>query len=278
MDNLFTNVLRQAKETNTACAAINILNYTTTRSIVAAAEKAGRNVILQPSTSTVKVYGAEPIRDMVNILRKNSKVTVTLHLDHCKDASIARECVDLGWDSVMMDYSALPFDENVRLTKEMVDYAHERGVAVEGEIGIISGVEDEISVERGNYANAEDVERFVQLTQVDAVAPAIGTAHGVYKSVPRINFDLVEQLSSLDSYIVVHGGTGLSEGTFIRLVCCGAVKINISTALKQVYLSSSKHFLEEKIAPVDFDIKVFDACKKEMEKYIRLFAKENVVL
>ena len=190
MDNLFIDILRDSQRTRTGTASINILNYSTARAIIEAAEQARRDVILQPSSSTVKSYGVQPIFDMVQILRKNARVRVALHLDHCRDTALALACVDAGWDAVMMDFSALPLQQNIEKTGEVVRYAHARGVAVEGEIGVISGVEDEISGGAGSAANYDDTVAFVKASGIDAIAPAIGTAHGVYKHAPKLNYEL----------------------------------------------------------------------------------------
>jgi len=277
-DNLFLEILRESKRAHTGTAAINILNYATTRAIIEAAERANRDVILQPSSPTVKSYGVKPVFDMVQLLRKNARVRVALHLDHCRDIELALACVDAGWDAVMMDFSALPLSENIEKTGAVARYAHARGAAVEGEIGVISGVEDDIASATGCAATYDDTAAFIEASGIDAIAPAIGTAHGVYKNAPKLNFELVEQLGRLDIPLVVHGGTGLSEETFRRLIRLGAAKINISTALKNVYLDTSRELLKAEISPVKFDLAVYEACRDEMEQYIRLFGGEDVKL
>lgn len=272
MDNLFTSILTQARSTKTAAAAINTLNHLTTIAIVRAAERAERDVILQPSTGTVLAYGIEGMLGMINAVRKGTCVRASLHLDHCRDEQLARACVDAGWDSVMVDYSALPYEQNAEKTRAMVLYAHSRGVTVEGEIGVIAGVEDDIHSEYSAPATFEDTMRFVADTGIDAVAPAIGTAHGVYKTEPKLNFELVEQFGKADVPLVVHGGTGLSAEVFSRLIHLGAAKINISTALKKAYLGACKMKLTgEKLAPVDFDMAVCKDCESEMFRFIALF-------
>ena len=279
MDNLFTSILTQAKSTKTATAAINTLNHLTTIAIVRAAERAERDVILQPSTGTVLAYGIDGMLGMINAVRKGASVSVSLHLDHCRDEALARACVDAGWDSVMVDYSALPYELNAEKTHAMVKYAHARGVSVEGEIGVIAGVEDDIHNEQSSPATFEDTMKFVADTGIDAVAPAIGTAHGVYKIEPKLNFELVEQFKSVDVPLVVHGGTGLSAEVFLRLIQLGSAKINISTALKKVYLGACRAQLaREKIAPVDFDIAVCKDCEDEMFRYIALFGGKTSTL
>lgn len=272
MDNLFTGILSAAKATRTAAAAINTINHSTTIAIVRAAERAGRDVIIQPSTGTVTAYGVQGMLRMIDAVRNGASVRVSLHLDHCRDEALAKRCVDAGWDSVMVDYSALPYEENVAKTRAMVEYAHAKNVTVEGEIGVIAGVEDDIQSEHSILATFEDTMRFVSETGIDAVAPAIGTAHGVYKTAPKLNFELVERFGGEEIPLVVHGGTGLSAEVFRRLIQLGAAKVNISTALKKKYLGTSRTLLaDEKAAPVEFDTAVRKACEDEMYRYIALF-------
>ena len=173
--NLFVRVLRRARESSTACASINILNYDTARAVIHAAERAGRPVILQPSVGTVRRYGVSEMFRMIDGLRSAASVPVALHLDHCRDEELARACADAGWDAVMMDYSALPLEENIRKTREMAAYAHPRGVAVEGEVGVILGVEEEVSSKTASAASYEDTLAFIEGAGVDAIAPSIGT-------------------------------------------------------------------------------------------------------
>ncbi|MGI6192151.1 MAG: class II fructose-bisphosphate aldolase [Christensenellales bacterium] len=279
MTNLFTAILMQAKAEKKAVASINILNYNTAKAVIEAAERANRNVILQPSTGTVRRYGVEPMFRMLDGLRKDAKVKVAIHLDHCTDAELAKACVNAGWDAVMMDFSALPMEENIQKTREMVEYAHARNVAVEGEVGVISGVEDDISHDEARPATFEDTMDFIAKTGVDAIAPSIGTAHGVYKGVPVLNYELVERLGRESTPIVVHGGTGLSVEAFHKLAQLGAAKINISTALKNVYLEETRKLLADpKINPIKLDEGVERAAGALMERHMRVFAGETLEL
>ena len=278
-DNRFMQILLNAKATKTASASINILNYNTARAVIHAAERAGRGVILQPSTGTVRRYGVKEMFRMLDGLRQEAAVPVALHLDHCTDSELAKACIDAGWDSVMMDFSARSMEENIALTGEIVRYAHERGVAVEGEVGVISGVEEEISHDTAHPATYEDTVAFIEASGVDAIAPSIGTAHGVYTGTPVLNYELVERVGKLETPLVVHGGTGLSPEAFHKLIALGAAKVNISTALKQIYLGESRRQLENpKINPIDFDRAVELAATDLIEKHIRLFAGEDIVL
>lgn len=279
MPNFFSGMLMQAKSERKAVASINILNYNTAKAVIGAAERANRNVILQPSTGTVKRYGVKPMFRMLDGLRQDAGVKVAIHLDHCTDTDLAKACVDAGWDAVMMDFSSLPMEENIRKTREMVEYAHARGVVVEGEVGVISGVEDEISHDKARPATFEDTMDFIEQTGVDAIAPSIGTAHGVYKGVPVLNYGLVERLGKEKTPIVVHGGTGLSVEAFHRLTQLGAAKINISTALKNIYLGETRRLLEDpKINPIKLDEGVEKAAGELIERHIRVFAGETLEL
>ena len=278
-ENLFLRILTDCRRTRTAAAAVNILNHLTMRAVVHAAVLAKRPLILQPSTATVRRFGVRAFAEMAAPFRANAGVPIALHLDHCRDAQLAMDCVDAGWDSVMVDYSALPYEENADQTRQIVRYAHERGVAVEGEIGRIAGVEDDISNDAELFASFDDTIRFLSDTGVDAIAPAIGTMHGLYTAEPKLNYDLVRRLSDADALVVVHGGTGLPEADFRRLIDCGAVKCNVSTALKHAYLDTAREALtRERLSPLEFDQLVEDACAAKLGAYIRLFGNEEVSL
>ena len=273
-DNRFLKVLEIAKEQNIGVGAVNIFNFLTADAAAGAADELGVNLIIQTSAGTVEHFGAQKLYDIVDAVRKDLSIEVALHLDHCRNKELGKLCADTGWDSIMMDFSHLPFEENIAATREMADYAHERNVAIEGELGIISGVEEDISAEEGANANYEDTMDFVERTKVDAIAPAIGTAHGVYKGVPKLNFDLVERLGKEPTPVVIHGGTGLSAETFARLIALGGRKINISTLVKNAYLDKTKELVlsGEKYAPIPFDTEVYKAVKEAIKIHLEVFS------
>ena len=273
-NNLFVNILQQAKEEGNAVGAVNIFNYLTADAAVLAASELGVNLIIQTSAATVEHFGAQRLFDIVESVRKDAAVKVALHLDHCKKTELGKLCVDTGWDSVMMDFSQLSFEENIARTREVVEYAHEKGVAVEGEIGIISGVEEDIVSDKQTGADFEETMEFVRRSGIDAVAPAIGTAHGVYRGVPKLNYELVEQLGREKTPVVIHGGTGLSAQQFRKLIALGGRKVNISTLVKNAYLGKIKE-LElsgEKLAPIPFDTESRMAVKEEIKKHLAVFS------
>lgn len=273
-NNLFVNILQQAKEEGNAVGAVNIFNYLTADAAVLAASELGVNLIIQTSAATVEHFGAQRLFDIVESVRKDAAVKVALHLDHCKKTELGKLCVDTGWDSVMMDFSQLSFEENIVRTREVVEYAHEKGVAVEGEIGIISGVEEDIVSDKQTGADFEETMEFVRRSGIDAVAPAIGTAHGVYRGVPKLNYELVEQLGREKTPVVIHGGTGLSAQQFRKLIALGGRKVNISTLVKNAYLGKIKELAlsGEKLAPIPFDTEIRMAVKEEIKKHLAVFS------
>ena len=252
-NNRFMNVLLKAKEENIAVGAVNIFNYLTAEAAVKAAEEIGVNLIIQTSAGTVEHFGAQKLYDIVDAARKGAKIEVALHLDHCRNKEL---------------------EENIANTREMAEYAHSRNVAIEGEIGVISGVEEEIVSDEAVGADFEETMEFVERSQIDAVAPAIGTAHGIYHGVPKINFELVEKLGKEKTPVVIHGGSGLSAETFTRLIELGGRKVNISTLVKNAYLDKTKELIlsGEKFAPIPFDTEVENAVKEEVKKHLEVFS------
>lgn len=273
-NNRFLNALENARCRHTAVGAVNIFNYLTADAAIAAAEKLGVDLIVQTSAGTVTHFGAKKLFDMIDGIRKSAGMEVALHLDHCRDKELGKTCVDAGWDAVMMDFSHLSFKENVAATKEMAEYAHSHGVAIEGEIGVISGVEEDIVSDEAAGAGYEETVEFVKLTNIDAVAPAIGTAHGVYAGVPKLDFELVGRLGKEDMPIVIHGGSGLSASTFDKLIKLGGRKINISTVVKNTYIDKIHELVlsGEKLGPIPFDIAVKEAVSEVVEKHIAVFS------
>jgi len=257
-----------------AVPAYNILNHLTLKAVIEECEGGRSPVIIQTSVATVKFYGPENLARMVKSEIELAGIPVTLHLDHCTDPELAKKCVDYGWSSVMFDGSSKPFEENISLTKEIADYAHPKGVSVEGELGAILGVEDHIKVaeEDAHLADVKQSAEFVQKTGIDAFAPAVGTAHGMYKGEPKLDFDRFSEIRSVigDVPLVVHGGTGLSGEAFDRFIRLGAAKINVSTAIKQAYMKSVRLFDEEN-NPLVFDRHVIDSVREVVKEHNELF-------
>jgi fructose-bisphosphate aldolase class II len=261
-------LLRQARSGGYAIGAFNITCYLTCRAAIAAANETAAPILLQTSVGTVKKFGTEELFAMMELLRRGARVPVLFHLDHCTDPELAKKCVDAGWDSVMIDMSARPLEENIRITAEIKKYAQNKGAGVEGELGIIKGVEEEIAADEQQLAGYEDSIKFIDGTDVDAFAPAIGTAHGLYKKEVNLNYDLVKRLADSAAVpIVVHGGTGLTTEQFHALIRGGASKINVSTALKYAYIDGLRGYWEDHRDEYN-PIKLNNAAESSVQKVV----------
>ena len=234
-----TEMLRAAKDQHYAVGAFNIVDYASARAVVRTAEDLRAPVIVQTSVKTVRFWSASTIVAWMRELGAASPVPVALHLDHCKDLDVIRTCIDAGWTSVMIDASAKPFEENLAATRQVVEMAKPAGVSVEAEMGRIVGVEDDIFVaERdAHLADPDQAVRFCEAVELAAFAPAIGTAHGVYKGEPRIDYDCIAQIATRTGVpIALHGGTGLADEVFRKAIALGCAKVNISTAVKYAFI------------------------------------------
>ena len=208
---------RQAYKEGYAIGAFNVNNMEIIQGIMEAAGELRSPVILQVSNGARKYAGHNYIVKLVEAATMQYKdIPVALHLDHGADFEMCKSCIDGGFTSVMIDGSQYSFKENIELTKKVVDYAHERGVVVEGELGQLAGVEDDVNVEHHSYTKPEEVEEFVSKTGVDSLAIAIGTSHGAFKfkpgTKPQLRFDILEEVSKrLPEFpIVLHGASSVS--------------------------------------------------------------------
>jgi len=238
LENMKT-MLAKASGAGYAIGAFNILDYNSTKAVVHAAEETHAPVIIQTSAKTVIFWGCPVIISWVRPLAQQSTVPIALHLDHCKDLQLIAECIEAGWTSVMIDASSKPFEQNLALSMQVVEMARPQNVTVEAELGAIVGVEDDIHVkeQEAHLADPEQAVRFCAEVQPDCFAPAIGTAHGVYKGEPKIAYDRLEEIARRTTVpIALHGGTGLADAVFKKCISLGCAKVNISTQLKYAFI------------------------------------------
>jgi len=271
------NMLKKAAAEGTAVGAFNILDYNSMRAVLKAAEEVKTPVIVQTSTATVKFWGVKAIAGWMRELADKSLGPAALHLDHCKDMELIRQCIEGGWTSVMIDASSKPLAENIALTKEVVAMAHPVGISVEGEIGRIGGVEEALVVKTkdANLADPAEAEQFCQQTGIDCLAPAVGTAHGFYKETPQIAFDRIEKIAKRTALpLALHGGTGLSDDTFRRCIRSGCAKINVSTHIKHAFICGFADYYGEHSKEND-PLKVINAqyerIKSEVARFMAVF-------
>jgi fructose-bisphosphate aldolase class II len=240
-------ILKPAFADRYGVPAINIFNDLTLEAVLAGAVQSKSPIIIQTSVKTVKSIGVEVLASMWRSMTAGIQIPVTLHLDHCPDREVITLCLKHGWNSVLFDASELPVEENQRQTIEVVKEAKQYGASVEGEIEAITGVEDGHGSD--TLAKRQSLEtslNFIQATGIDVFAPSIGNAHGTYKSTPVIDFDRVSEIVAANPIpIALHGGSGLTNEQFDELIKRGCAKVNISTALKEIYMKSTLDFLLE---------------------------------
>ena len=239
-----TEILKKAMAEKYAVPAYNINNLEWTRFILEALEEIKSPAILEVSEGAIKYMGGYlTVASMVKALIKDLNITVpvALHLDHGSSFESCKKAIDAGFTSVMIDASKYELSENIKITKEVTDYAHQKNVSVEAEIGHIGGENSNIL-----YASAEDCLKLVKETNIDFLAPAIGSVHGLYKGTPHLELTLASEISSLTKLpLVLHGGTGIPDEMLLEGIKCGICKLNINTELQVVWTRAVRSFLNE---------------------------------
>jgi ketose-bisphosphate aldolase len=241
-------ILQKARTSGYCVGAFNVVDFLTMEAVIRAGNSLCSPVIIQTSAGVVRRYGASMLHTWAYSLAERYPIPIGLHLDHCTEEDIILSCIESGYSSVMIDASHFPFAENVERTKRVVSMAHQAGVDVEGEIGIMAGVEDDLVVQQDSaiYTTPEEAITFQSASGVDFLAVAIGTAHGFYHIEPRLDIDTLRNLHARVAFpLVVHGGTGLSTNTLQELVAAGASKLNVSTQLKKTYMDALKAYLQQ---------------------------------
>jgi tagatose 1,6-diphosphate aldolase GatY/KbaY len=214
--------------------------------VLQTAERLHAPVILMQGPGEFPVLSPASMAAVAVALARRYEVPACLHLDHGDSPQMVRECIDAGYTSVMLDYSLRPFEENVKALEDVVRIARPKGITVEGEIGCIFSVDEkkEVREKEDNLASVPSCRQYFQETGIDALAPAIGTAHGLYKDVPRIDYRRLEEIGRTVSIpMVIHGGTGLTDQDFRDLVKSGAAKINIWTQICIEFCDAMRGFV-----------------------------------
>ena len=269
-------IMDRAFEKRYGVAAFNTVDDITMSGVIRAAEQSRSPLIVQISVKTVMYWGAEVVQHMFADMATRATVPVALHLDHCPDPDVARSCLKVGWNSVLFDGSGMTFEDNQKLTKEIVAFAKTLDAAVEGEVVAVAGVEDGMgSDDEGGLPPIEKELEFIEDTGIYCYAPPIGTAHGFYKATPNIRYDRMEYLvQKTNMPMVLHGGTGLTPEVYKRLISLGAAKVNISTALKKTYADGFGNYLQKH--PTQYDpLKLIAAVRDDVtamaQEYFTLF-------
>ena len=289
-----------------AIGAFNVNNMEIIQGIVDAAAEENSPVILQASSSAIKYARPKYLMKMVEAAVEETNIPIAIHLDHGPDFETCKECIDAGFTSVMIDGSKYDFEENVALTKKVVDYAHERGVVVEAELGKLAGIEDDVNVAASDamYTDPEQAKEFVERTGCDSLAIAIGTSHGAYKfkGEAKLRFDILANIKSLipNTPIVLHGAStvipelvemcneygadipgakGVPDEILHEASISGVSKINVDTDLRLAMTGAIRKALSEN--PSVFDPRKYcgparDLIKETVQHKIRdVFGSSN---
>jgi len=249
-----TSILTESQRTGRAVAAITTYTLESTRSIVSAAEAAGQPVILQAGSSSFGAVGREALAASCLAAARAASVPVGVHLDHSTDREEISACLALGYTSVMVDGSHLPFEQNVALTRAVVEEAHALGTWVEGELGALAGDEDSSSgATAGETTDPGLAAQFVERTGVDALAVAVGNVHGFTEVPVHLDLDLLQRIAAVVSVpLVLHGASGLPDREVAAAVALGVAKVNINAELRRAHVEA---LTEALLTPVGDDIR-----------------------
>lgn len=276
-------ILQQARREKYAIGQFNTSTFEITQAIIQAAKETDATVIIGTSEGERNFWGAENMVALIKSFRENTYNRIILHSDHCKSLKSFKKAVDAGYDSVHIDGSGLEYEKNLNLTEKAANYAKKENprIMVEGELGQIGGgsklhPDQEIKITKQNLTLPEQVIPFVQKTKVDILAIAIGTAHGTYKSKPKIDFERLRTINEKSEVpLVLHGGSGTPEDDIQKAIQNGISKININTILRKTYSDSLRQSLQEKpdiITPYKIMPPVIKAVKNKVKAKIKLFS------
>jgi len=276
------DMLNKAKAEGYAVGQFNLNNLEFTQAILQAAEEEKSPVILGVSEGAGRYMGGfKTVVKMVEGLIEDYKITVpvAIHLDHGSSFEKCKEAIDAGFTSVMIDASHHSFEENVEITKKVVDYAHSKGVSVEAELGTVGGQEDDVVADGVIYADANECVELVKQTGIDTLAPALGSVHGPYKGEPNLGFKEMEEIGNLTGLpLVLHGGTGIPTKDITKAISLGTAKINVNT---ENQIASAKAVRETLAAkPEEYDPRKYlgparDAIKATVIGKIKEFGSSN---
>jgi len=229
-----------------AVPAFNAENLEMVQAIILAAEEEKSPVIIQTTPPTVKYLTADQAYAMVYAMAKNSPVPIALHLDHCPVFGDVMQAIRAGYSSVMFDGSNMSFEDNIAISRKVVETARPMGVTVEAELGTLGGKEDNLEECETIYTDPVQAQEFVEKTKVDMLAVAIGTVHGFYKGEPKLDFDRIKKIAMLTEVpLVLHGGSGIPDESVKKAISLGMCKVNFATELRAAATKGVRRVLED---------------------------------
>lgn len=244
-------VLKIAEEKNCAIGSFNTPNLENMIAVISAAEELNVPVIIMHAQCHEEYAPLDIVGPIMLLMAKKAKVPVCVHLDHCEDLDYLKRAIDIGFTSVMLDASSLPYDENVKMTKEAVRLAHPKNISVEAEIGVLGGREagnQKPLTKEEMYTDPDLAKKFVDDTSIDALACSFGTAHGIYKVKPELDFDRIKRINKLCNLpLVMHGGSGVSSEDYVKAIKCGVRKINYYSYMSREGVYAAREILKKDI-------------------------------
>ncbi len=280
-------IVKKAQKGKYAVGAFNTVNLEVTLAIVKAAVAKKSPAIIQVSESTIKYSGLKPITHIVETVAKNEAVDVpiALHLDHGRSFHSVAECINAGFSSIMIDASDLPFDEDTFLTKNVVEYAHKRGVWVQGEVGRLKGIEGNVSVAEREavMTKPEEAVEYIKKTEIDTLAVAVGQCHGITKmrkGVPNLDLKRLARIKKAVKNIplVLHGASGIPRDQIRKAIGYGVRIINIDTEIRMAFAAAVREFLDthpEEVDPRKILTPAIEAMQSVVERKMEMFGSVN---
>ncbi len=262
-------LLLDAQKRGYAVGAFNVENMEMVMAVLAAAEETGSPVIMQTTPGTLKYAGLDYYLANVRAAAERTKLPVVMHLDHGSSFEVAMQAYRTGYTSIMIDGSKLPFEENIALTKRVTDACHPGNIPVEAELGKVGGKEDDLeNGDENPYTDPEEAKEFVKRCDPDSLAVGVGTSHGVYKGVPKVNVEVLSAIRKVvDIPLVLHGTSGVPDEQVKDCISRGICKVNYATDLRIAYTRGVKAHLEAH--PDDFDPKKYGKpAMEEVKKYV----------
>ena len=262
-------MLLDAQKNGYAVGAFNVENMEMVMAVVSAAEETRSPVIMQTTPSTVKYADFDYFYANVKVAAEKAKVPVAIHLDHGNSFELAMKAYRTGYTSIMIDGSHGSFEDNITLTKSVVDVCKNGNVPVEAELGKVGGKEDDLDGGNGGYTDPKEAKEFVEKTGVDSLAVAIGTAHGVYKGEPKLDLNRLSQIRELvDIPLVLHGTSGVPDEVVTECVNRGICKVNYATDLRIAFTKGVRRVLDEN--PDTIDPKKYNSQgREEVKEYVK---------
>lgn len=247
--------------------------------VISAAEEMNSPVIMQTTPSTVKYAGLDYFLANAKVAASRAKVPVVMHLDHGSSFELASEAFRAGYTSIMIDGSHSSFEDNIKISKAVVDMCKSSGIAVEAELGKVGGKEDDLDGGDGGFTDPKEAKLFVEKTGVDSLAVAIGTAHGLYKGEPKLDLDRLSQIKEVVSIpLVLHGGSGIPDSKVQESIKRGICKVNYATELRIAFTKGVTKYLEENkdtIDPKKYNKSGMEEVKQFVKEKIKVCGCEN---